>query len=106
MFHVEEGKAWEVSENLGKVNWEDAKIICEEYRGGNFDDWRLPNKEELNWVYESLVKTEKFENNGWYWTSVEVDDENTWGQNFTTGVQCDGLKRILDSVCAVRVFEY
>ena len=59
VFHMEEGKAWEVSEWLGKANWEEAKKICKKYRGGGLSDWYLPNKEELKWIYKGVIETDK-----------------------------------------------
>jgi len=37
--------------DLGRTNWEDAKKLCSDYRGGGFDDWRLPTKDELSQIY-------------------------------------------------------
>ena len=59
IFYVEGNKVWEVSERLGSATWDDAKTRCYQYRGGGYDDWYLPSKEELNLIYENLVKTER-----------------------------------------------
>lgn len=54
IFYIEGNKALECSELLGEANWEGAKRMCAEYCGGGYDDWYLPTKEELNWIYENL----------------------------------------------------
>jgi len=37
--------------DLGQTDWENAKKLCSDYRGGGFNDWRLPTKDELNQIY-------------------------------------------------------
>jgi len=104
IFHIEEGKIWEVSEDLEKKNWEEAKTSCEGYRGGNFSDWYLPSKDELNWVYEALVPTAKIENAGYYWSSTPDTDDKAWEQNFFSGAQDSISKDQVNKVRAVRTF--
>ena len=103
VFYIEGKEAYEVSENLGDANWETAKQICKDFRGGGYDDWYLPNIDELNLVY---AKT-RF--SGTYWSSSEskYDDPNS--------AQCRGFsssafyswslkKSELYSVRAIRKF--
>ncbi|MDY3886478.1 MAG: CsgG/HfaB family protein [Treponema sp.] len=46
--NIEGGHALECSEVLGSATWSRAKEMCSEYRGGGYDDWYLPSREELN----------------------------------------------------------
>ena len=39
----------EVSRDLGRMNWHEAKIACKKLGTG----WRLPTKDELNMLYEN-----------------------------------------------------
>lgn len=106
VFRIEEGRAWEVSEILGGANWEGAKTMCENYRGGGFSDWYLPNKEELNWIYKNLVKTEKIEDENCYWSSSQASNYKyyAWCQDFDGGKQDDDYKSFTRNVRAVRIF--
>lgn len=106
VFRIEEGRAWEVSEILGGANWEGAKTMCENYRGGGFSDWYLPNKEELNWIYKNLVKTGKIEDENCYWSSSQASNYKyyAWCQDFDGGKQDDDYKSFTRNVRAVRIF--
>lgn len=50
---TEDGIVMEVSHLLGHANWEDAQAIVAAYRGGGYDDWRLPTVEELLLLYRT-----------------------------------------------------
>lgn len=105
IFQIEGEKVWEVSEKLGEAAWYDAYTLCEQYRGGGYDDWYLPTKEELNWVYVNLRKTAKIAGDGVFWSSSENYNSYAWLQNFVDG-QWYGhyLKINIYSVRAVRAF--
>lgn len=106
IFRIDRNNIWEVSEKLGVGNWERAKTLCKEHRGGNHDDWHLPTKEELNWVYESLIKTKKIKDEEYYWSSTEEDKDNAVGHDFKEGLQYGSIKTYEDnSVRAVRSFK-
>lgn len=49
--------------------------------GAKFRDWRLPTKFELNEMY--LQKEDIGDLYGYfYWSSSEINESNSWGQNF------------------------
>ena len=54
------------SDNDGTV----AAKVCADYRGGGYDDWFLPSRDELNMMYKNLWKNNLggFSWN-WYWSS-------------------------------------
>ena len=104
IFYIEGNKALECSELLGEANWEDAKRMCSEYRGGGYDDWYLPNKEELNWIYENLRRKEKIIGDTWYWSSSSYSTNNACAQSFNNGYQNSNYKNYTGSVRAVRAF--
>ena len=103
---IDTGEAWEVSGDLGIATWEEAKTICKNHRGGGFSDWYLPNKEELNWVYENLVISKKIEDDKCYWSSYSNAKSTAWFQYFNDG---KGVHNFRDfpgvSVRAVRIFK-
>ena len=53
--NIEGNRGLECSEVLGSANWEDAKKMCAKFRGGGYDDWYLPSKEELNFIYNKAL---------------------------------------------------
>ena len=90
--------------DLGCVDWETAKKLCTDYRGGGFDDWRLPTKDELNQIY-SLHRMSVCEFVAtYYWSSSETSSTNSWKQGFFSGYQSNANKYDSNYVRAVRGF--
>lgn len=46
------GLIWAAKGNGKDINWENGKSYCENYRGGGYDDWRMPTIEELQGLYD------------------------------------------------------
>ena len=80
-----------------------AAQICANYQGGNYGDWYLPSKHELNLLYLQKVTFGGFITN-YYWSSTEYDTSSAWLQNFTNGNQANYNKNITNGVRAVRAF--
>ena len=60
------------SEDLGRMNWNDAKKACEDLVLNGHDDWYLPSLEELKLIYEKLHKTGELKLPGvTYWSNKE-----------------------------------
>ena len=90
--------------------------VARAYRGGGFEDWFLPSKNELNQMYlkkEAINTTATAVVNGGldiadnlYWSSTEKDDGKLWVQNFAsgTGNQHGYYWMLTYSVRAVRAF--
>lgn len=106
VFYIEGTRAWECSEVLGYSNWEGAKTLCSEYRGGGYRDWYLPSKDELNLVYINLKSTGKISDDDLFWSSSEYLDNYAWWQQFSDGYQGSSNKNYANSVRAVRAFNY
>ena len=87
----------EVSDNLGNMNWDEAKIACKKLGTG----WRLPTKDELDMLYENREEIGGFANNS-YWSSTEYDNGSAWFQNFYLGYQTNFTKNSIAYVRAVR----
>ncbi|NBY09696.1 MAG: DUF1566 domain-containing protein [Sphingobacteriia bacterium] len=66
--------------DVGKFNWTDAKTACDELVLNGYTDWRLPSKEELefifNNVYELGLKAGVLRT--YYWSSTENYGYNAW----------------------------
>jgi hypothetical protein len=88
-----------MTEDLGEMNWEDAKKACADLGDG----WRLPTKFELNLLYENKEKIGGFVKN-YYWSSTEIDLNNAWVQYFYYGAQVNFSKNLPNYVRAVRAF--
>jgi len=81
--------------------------LARAYRGGEYDDWYLPSKEELNKLYLNLYLHEPslggFVASN-YWSSSEYSATNAWSQAFYSGRQYYNLKNSYIRVRAVRAF--
>ena len=106
VFYIEGNRAYECSEVLGSATWSEAKTLCSEYRGGRYDDWYLPNMDELNYIYQNLRKPGKILGDEWFWSSSEGYNYGTsaWRQLFTVGTQYSTNKGSISFVRAVRSF--
>ena len=85
-----------------------AAAIAKAHRGGNYSDWYLPNKNELNKLYIGRIAIGTTVNGG-YWSSSEFDATNSykfhaWYQNFNSGSPDVSLKNAVGYVRAVRAF--
>ena len=81
-----------------ELNWNDAMLYCSLLVIDDKCDWRLPTKEELNYIYSSK---NDFVGSG-YWSSTEYNGGGAWGQNFSGGTQGYGGKGGGNYVRAVR----
>lgn len=79
--------------------------VASVYMGPNgiTTDWYLPNKEELNLLYNQKHVVGGFSSFD-YWSSSEVSSGNAWDQGFDNGSQDDGKKDGTRGVRAVRAF--
>ena len=71
-----------------RANWYDAKLYCFALNIDGKTGWRLPNKEELNEIYQSENDFEDW----YYWSSTEYDGGYAWGQGFYYGYQSNDNK--------------
>jgi hypothetical protein len=83
-----------------KMTWAKAKKACSTLGVG----WRLPNRDEMYFIYDNNSKIGGFEERGEYWIDTESDNENAWIQGFSTGGQFDYKKSSLCNVRAIRTF--
>jgi hypothetical protein len=88
-----------MTEDLGLMDWDAAKIAC----AALGDGWRLPTRDELNILYENKVKFGGFASNN-YWSSTEYDNSSAWIQTFFIGIQIYDDKLGVYYVRAVRTF--
>jgi len=106
IFAAEGNSYWEVSRLLGDYTQDRAVQVAKDFRGGGYNDWYLPSREELNMVYQNLVKSGIANlGNGTYWSSSTYIGSSLWIQRFSDGDQTNH-KYTYDtySVRAVRSF--
>jgi hypothetical protein len=91
---------------------------CTNLTIGEYRDWFLPSKDELNLIWTNLADSDGDGNNngpsdpnnlggfasGNYWSSTELDSSFSWAQNFRIGSQDHNIKTNLLYVRAVRAF--
>jgi hypothetical protein len=88
-----------------QLNWNDAKTYCDSLNIGGYNDWRLPNREELDWMYKNLkAKGLGGFSDSWYWSSSEHYNDFAWYQSFSDGYNFNYLKNNSIGVRAVRAF--
>ncbi len=82
-----------------RMGFNNAKFACASLGNG----WRLPTKDELNYLYQNRSKISGFAND-LYWSSEEASFTNSWVQDFSFGSQKVYLKNITFYVRAIRTF--
>jgi hypothetical protein len=87
----------------GETTTSYAAGLARAYKGGGYDDWFLPSKDELNKLYINKVIIGGFVNNN-YWSSSEKDFEFAYKLNFTNGDQNANNKVNVFYVRAIRAF--
>jgi len=83
--------------NRYKTNLTYAARFAQELACHQADDWFLPSKDELDLVFNNLKALDTpigdFDK-GYYWTSSEYDNQNTWTEYFSDGQQFDRIKTL------------
>jgi hypothetical protein len=49
---------WAHSDNSESLTWQEAVDYCENYRGGGYEDWRMPKRSELQTLIEAKIQKE------------------------------------------------
>jgi hypothetical protein len=80
--------------------------LCADYRGGGYDDWFLPSKDELNLMYQNLCRNNLGGfSGGTFWSSSENGAFDAWDQGFGSGSQYTSSRKYLyGRVRPVRAF--
>jgi len=89
--------------NQGPTATTYAAGLARAYTGGDYTDWYLPSKDELNKLWGTRTLVGGFSTST-YWSSSEVSSTSAWFQNFTNGNQLSNTKSTTNYVRAVRAF--
>jgi hypothetical protein len=76
---------------------------CANNNAGNYADWYLPSKYELNLLYLHRSVVGGFSSN-YYFSSTEFDTYNVWCQNFKNGIQNTDGKYNTYGIRPIRAF--
>jgi hypothetical protein len=106
---------WAAKDNGSNINWADAKSYCVNYRGGGYQDWRMPTQDELAELYDGSKTnhdgagiTDLIEiTNYWVWASEtsgpDAADFDFYGGNWNLDPQTEVDVRALPVRSAKRV---
>ena len=95
------GYLYHVYPDMGEMTWSQAMSACNGLSYGGYDDWYLPNKEELNAMYQKKSSIGGF-SNAPYWSSTEYSSSIAWVQGFYEGNQVNISKSNTHRVRCVR----
>ena len=84
-------------------NTDYAAKVAREYSYGEYTDWFLPSKDELNEMYKNKGTIGGFQN-AYYWSSSEYSSVSAWKQNFSNGSQYNTNRNNISRVRPVRAF--
>ena len=94
----------ECSEILGSANWANAVAFCKNYKGGGYEDWRLPTRDELEYIYEQIGNKGIKGSNDWFWSSSQRNSKYAWVERFNSGRHYGAYKSNVYLFRAVRTF--
>lgn len=87
---------WASTDNRDSLTWQEAVDYCNSYDGGDFQDWRMPTKTELQTLIDSKIKKEGeiiHLSSNMVWAS-ETDDSKGAYCNFKAG-NCSWMEQVI-----------
>ena len=75
------GFMWATEDNGKDINWNDAKAYCENYKGGGFTDWQMPDQAQLGTLYDAEKKNK--DGYGLATDLITITDCCPWAADFS-----------------------
>ncbi len=94
------------SVDIGYGTWEEASAACDALILDGHDDWRLPDRNELDAIYRDLYQKGIGDlKDDTYWTSGVQDEHHRWAMDFGNGRwKADAVTLEKNAFRAVRKF--
>jgi hypothetical protein len=77
---------WPAKDNGNDINYANAIVYCENYRGGGYTDWRMPTQDELAELHAGGAH-KNIKMTGWVWASETRGSEIAAGFHFELGMR-------------------
>ena len=88
VFYAEYGFYMECSGELGESTWSEAGNKAQNYRGGGFTDWRLPDKNEVSYLYRAMRLKNLGDFSGdYYWSATKMLNGNGYDYFYNRGTR-------------------
>lgn len=92
---------WQDNTINAKMSWTNAFQYCETLTDGGYDDWRLPNVNELNSIVDytrsspAINPVFQYADSSYYWSSTSSDYDKRWplAISFVQGFVSSGLDK-------------
>jgi hypothetical protein len=84
-----------------KLVWKDACEYCEKLKTLNFEDWRIPTKNEFRKIGANQKRISAIKDE-WYWSGTTYNEKNSWIYNYQTSSVGWNLLNREGSVLCVR----
>lgn len=96
------------TQDQGTCNWNEASTLIanpanHSSAGKAFNDWRLPDKEEMRKLYKQRKIVGGF-TNYYYWSSTENSNTHVWNKTFARDSEMANAKCAIKYVRSVRRF--
>lgn len=88
--------------NLSEGGHHAAAKYCDKLTYGGYSDWHLPNRYELNLLFDNRAIIPGLGMSDEYWSSTTYASINSWYQDFSNGAQNFGSKNSAKKVRCVR----
>ena len=84
------GLMWARQDNGSAIDWTNAKSYCENYRGNDYTDWRMPTRDELEALYASGAHKGKIKLTIDYVWAADTSGSGAASFNFHSGSRAWG----------------